>query len=69
MPGQRDVMTDDQLYNEYRSGSQQAGDTLMLRYADVVTAYLEGFLNFYENVCVHSYCNPPANLCQYVKTR
>ena len=42
-------MTDDQLYNEYRSGSQQAGDTLMLRYADVVTAYLEGFLHSAED--------------------
>ena len=38
-------MTDDQLYHEYLAGDQSAGDRLMLRYGDALTAYLAGFLH------------------------
>ena len=38
-------MSDDQLYQQYLSGDQAAGDQLMIRYADVLTAYLDGFLH------------------------
>ena len=38
-------MTDDQLYCAYLSGDQTAGDQLMLRYADVLTVYLDAFLH------------------------
>ena len=38
-------MTDDQLYMQYLSGDGAAGDALMLRYADALTAYLDGFLH------------------------
>ena len=38
-------MTDDQLYRQYLSGDAAAGDQLMLRYADELTAYLDGFLH------------------------
>ena len=37
-------MSDDQLYRQYLAGDAAAGDELMLRYADVLTAYLDGFL-------------------------
>ena len=38
-------MSDDQLYQQYLSGNQSAGDELMLRYGDALTAYLDGFLH------------------------
>lgn len=38
-------MSDDQLYQQYLAGDQSAGDQLMLRYADALTAYLDGFLH------------------------
>ena len=38
-------MTDDQLYQKYLAGDQTAGDELMLRYADGLTAYLDAFLH------------------------
>ena len=38
-------MTDDQLYCAYLSGDQTAGDQLMLRYSDALTAYLDAFLH------------------------
>ena len=38
-------MSDDQLYRQYLSGDQSAGDQLMLRYGDVLTAYLDAFLH------------------------
>ena len=38
-------MSDDQLYQQYLSGDQAAGDQLMIRYADMLTAYLDGFLH------------------------
>ena len=38
-------MRDDQLYREFLSGDQSAGDRLMLRYADALTAYLDGILH------------------------
>ena len=38
-------MSDDQLYRQYLAGDAAAGDELMLRYADVLTAYLDGFLH------------------------
>ena len=42
-------MTDDQLYQQYLNGDQSAGDRLMLRYGDALTAYLDAFLhNFHD---------------------
>ncbi len=38
-------MSDDQLYRAYLAGDMSAGDRLMLRYADALTAYLTGFLH------------------------
>ena len=38
-------MTDDQLYQQYLAGNQSSGDQLMLRYADMLTAYLDAFLH------------------------
>ena len=38
-------MSDDQLYRQYLAGDQSAGDQLMLRYADMLTAYLDGFIH------------------------
>ena len=38
-------MSDDQLYHAYLAGDDAAGDRLMLRYGDVLTAYLAGFLH------------------------
>ncbi len=38
-------MSDDQLYARYLAGDQAAGDSLMLRYADILTAYLDAFLH------------------------
>ena len=37
-------MSDDQLYQAYLAGDASAGDRLMLRYSDVLTSYLAGFL-------------------------
>ena len=34
-------MSDDQLYRQYLSGDAAAGNALMLRYADALTAYLD----------------------------
>ncbi len=42
-------MTDDELYRAYLAGDRAAGDTLMLRYADALTAYLAGFLPSIED--------------------
>ena len=44
-----EVMTDDQLYRQYLAGDQSAGDRLMLRYSDALTAYLDGFLHNAED--------------------
>jgi RNA polymerase sigma-70 factor (ECF subfamily) len=41
----REKMTDDQLYRDYLDGDSTAGDRLMLRYGDSLTAYLDGFLH------------------------
>lgn len=38
-------MTDYQLYRDYLDGDSTAGDRLMLRYGDSLTAYLDGFLH------------------------
>ena len=38
-------MTDDQLYRTYLAGDQSAGDELMLRYGDALTAYLDAFIH------------------------
>ena len=38
-------MTDDRLYRQYLAGDQAAGDELMLRYGDALTAYLDAFLH------------------------
>ena len=38
-------MSDDELYRRYLAGDSSAGDTLMLRYADTLTAYLCAFLH------------------------
>ncbi len=38
-------MTEDQLYREYLSGDQAAGDELMLRFGDALTAYLNAFIH------------------------
>lgn len=42
-------MSDDQLYRGYLDGDQSAGDQLMLRYADALTAYLTAFLHNAED--------------------
>ena len=38
-------MTDHELYRQFLAGDQSAGDKLMIRYADALTAYLDGFLH------------------------
>ncbi len=38
-------LNDDELYSRYLSGETKAGDELMLRYADQLTAYLCSILN------------------------
>ena len=38
-------MTDDELYRQYLAGDQASGDALMLRCADILTAYLNAFLH------------------------
>lgn len=38
-------MTDDELYRLYLVGDASAGDQLMLRYGDALTAYLNAFLH------------------------
>ena len=38
-------MTDDELYSEYLAGDRAAGDQLMIRNADALTAYLDAFLH------------------------
>ena len=38
-------MSDDQLYQQYLAGDRAVGDQLMIRYADALTAYLDGFLH------------------------
>ena len=38
-------MMDDELYRRYLSGDQAAGDQLMLKYGDPLTAYLDAFLH------------------------
>lgn len=45
MDGRLMDMTDDELYRQYLSGDQAAGDELMLRYGDALTAYLDAFLH------------------------
>lgn len=42
-------MSDDELYRQYLAGDQPAGDQLMLRYADVLTAYLDAFVHNYQD--------------------
>ena len=38
-------MSDDLLYQKYLAGDKKAGDALMLRYSDALTAYLDAFLH------------------------
>ncbi len=38
-------MSDDELYRQYLNGDGSAGDKLMIRYADILIAYLDGFLH------------------------
>ena len=38
-------MTEDQLYQQYLAGNAAAGDTLMLRCGDALTAYLDAFVH------------------------
>ena len=38
-------MSDDQLYQAYLAGDQAAGDELMLRYGDALTAYLDAIVH------------------------
>ena len=38
-------MTDDELYRQYLSGDQEAGDALILRCSDALTVYLDAFLH------------------------
>ena len=38
-------MSDDELYSAYLTGDASAGDLLMLRYGDMLTAYLNAFLH------------------------
>ena len=42
-------MTDDQLYQSYLAGDASAGDQLMLRCGDALTAYLAAFLHSEED--------------------
>lgn len=42
-------MKDDELYRKYLAGDSAAGDALMLRYADALTAYLSAFLHSAED--------------------
>ena len=42
-------MSDDELYRAYLAGDQSAGDALMLRYGDALTAYLAAFLHNAED--------------------
>ena len=39
------MYSDDELYHQYLSGRSSAGDTLMLRYGDALTAYLCAFVH------------------------
>ena len=39
------AVSDDGLYQKYLSGNQSAGDQLMLRYGDAITAYLNAFIH------------------------
>ncbi len=39
------MVSDDELYRQYLAGDASAGDQLMLRYGDALTAYLDGFLH------------------------
>lgn len=39
------MYSDDELYHQYLSGDQSAGDSLMLRHGDALTAYLNAFLH------------------------
>lgn len=36
-------MTDDELYRQYLAGDQSAGDALILRWSDALTAYLDAY--------------------------
>ena len=38
-------MSDDELYRRYLDGDRSAGDQLMIRYTDSLTAYLAGFVH------------------------
>ncbi len=42
-------MSDDQLYRAYLAGDASAGDRLMLRYSDALTAYLAAFVHSAED--------------------
>ena len=42
-------MSDDQLYQAYLAGDQAAGDELMLRYGDALTAYLDAFVHHVQD--------------------
>ena len=39
------AMSDDELYRQYLDGDQSSGDELMLRYADMLTSYLDAFVH------------------------
>ena len=52
------TMTDDELYSLYLKGDGASGDELMLRYADVLTGYVEGFVDDYheaEDIMIDSF--------------
>jgi RNA polymerase sigma-70 factor (ECF subfamily) len=48
MRGEKAV-SDDQLYQAYLAGDQAAGDELMLRYGDALTAYLDAFVHHVQD--------------------
>jgi len=49
---------DDELYKRYLSGESSAGDELMLRYADMLTGYVDGLVNDFhaaEDIMLESF--------------
>lgn len=42
-------MSDDALYRQYLAGDPSAGDALMLKWADALTAYLYALLHNYQD--------------------
>ncbi|RKM58099.1 sigma-70 family RNA polymerase sigma factor [Butyrivibrio sp. X503] len=48
-PDNKTLPSDDELYNDYLKGKQEAGDKLMLRYGDALTSYLFYFIGDYHD--------------------